>query len=233
MGIPQLSATLARLTSPEVAASRPLLLVPLGSCEQHGPHLPLDTDTVIARYLAEAAAAVPGALVTPAVAIGASGEHDGFAGTLSIGTDVLRNVLIELVRSADWARGVVFVNGHGGNHQAVRSAVTRSSADGRRACSWMPRIPAGDAHAGDTETSMMLAIDPGAVRLDRLEAGETRPLVEIIDTLRASGVRAVSDNGVLGDPRQATAHEGRALLDFMVADLVAETQDRRRQWAAT
>ena len=76
-----------------------LLLLPLGSCEQHGPHLPLDTDTQIAQYLcAQAALHNDRILIAPSLTISASGEHAGFPGTLSIGTDALTQVLIEIVR---------------------------------------------------------------------------------------------------------------------------------------
>ena len=89
------------MTSPEVAdAGARVLILPLGSCEQHGPHLPLDTDTRIAVALAHGiAAARTDAVVAPAVAFGSSGEHEGFAGTLSVGTEALRLLLVELVRS--------------------------------------------------------------------------------------------------------------------------------------
>ena len=94
--------------------------MPLGSCEQHGPHLPLGTDTIIATALADRLAArCPDIVVAPALAISASGEHAGFPGTLSIGTDTTAAVLVELARSADWAAGIVLVNGHGGNADAV------------------------------------------------------------------------------------------------------------------
>jgi creatinine amidohydrolase len=78
-----------------------------------------------------------------------------------------------------------------------------------------------DAHAGRVETSVMLALAPGDVRLAAAAAGETRPLAEIMPGLRAAGVRAVSQNGVLGDPGGASAAEGESLLALMVADLAA------------
>ena len=94
----------------------PLLLVPLGSTEQHGPHLPFSVDTDIAAAVAREAAERLGAVVAPALAYGSSGEHQGFAGTLSIGQDALRLLLVELVRSArTWAARVVLIAGHGGN----------------------------------------------------------------------------------------------------------------------
>ena len=103
------------------SARRELILaVPLGSCEQHGAHLPLDTDTRIAVALADRLARERAdVVVAPALAYGASGEHADFAGTLSIGLDGLALVVVELVRSADAFAGVVVVNAHGGNMHAL------------------------------------------------------------------------------------------------------------------
>ena len=199
----------------------PIVALPIGSCEQHGPHLPLDTDTRIAVALADRlATAVDGVVVAPPFAVTASGEHRGFPGTLSIGTDATTLVLIELVRSADWSRGVVFVNGHGGNASAVRAAVRTLTAEGRHVVAWWPRIADGDAHAGRAETSLMLAVAPHLVRLDAAESGNTGSLAELSAALTTGGVAAVSPNGVLGDPSGASAAEGGVLLDELAADLV-------------
>jgi len=202
--------------------ARGVLLVPVGSLEQHGPHLPLDTDTRIAVAVASGAArARAGVVVAPAIALGSSGEHAGFEGTLSIGTDALCEVLVELGRDAarDWD-ALLFVNGHGGNATAVSAAVARLASEGRRCAAFAVSAPSGDAHAGLTETSLMLHLEPGAVQLDLAEAGETQPVGELMARLRAAGVRAVSPNGVLGDPRGATADLGRRLLDELVAGCV-------------
>lgn len=219
---------------PAAPAPRPLLVVPIGSCEQHGPHLPLDTDTRIAvavaqQFAEQAASAWPPTrgevLVAPPIAITASGEHAGFPGTLSIGTDVMTSVLVELVRSADWADGVVFVNGHGGNAAAVGRAVAQSIADGRRVLAWWPRVAGADAHAGHTETSLMLAIDPAAVALDRAVAGRREHVTELIEELRRDGVATVSPTGVLGDPTAATATHGHSLLTRLVTDLFSTVDE--------
>ena len=199
-----------------------MLAVPLGSCEQHGPHLPLDSDTIIAVALASRLAGRRGdVLVAPALAYGASGEHAGFAGTLSIGTAALEHVLVELVRSAGHFAGVLLVNGHGGNARAVDAAVATLVGEGRRVLAWWPVVPGGDAHAGRTETSLLLALDPDAVRLERAAAGCTEPLGEVLPLHEAKGVAAISPSGVLGDPVGATAGEGERVLDELVRSLDA------------
>jgi len=130
-------------------------------------------------------------------------------------------VLVELARSADWTAGLVLVNGHGGNREAVTAAVRTITAERRAVLAWWPAVAGGDAHAGNTETSLMLALDPSAVRSDRAVAGQAAPLGELAPALRSGGVRAVSANGVLGDPTGASAEHGRALLAALVDDLVA------------
>ena len=223
--------SLAALASPELAAHRRVLAVPLGSCEQHGPHLPLGTDTIIATELAERLAARrPDVVVAPALAISASREHAGFPGTLSIGTDTTAAVLVEIARSADWAAGIILVNGHGGNADAVDRAVATIRAEGRNVVSWWPRVPDGDAHAGRTETSLMLAIRASLVNIELAVPGEMRPLAEVAPDLRRLGVRAVSPTGVLGNPADATLEEGRDLLDTLTDDLVTAVDDARNTW---
>lgn len=200
----------------------PLLVVPLGSVEQHGHHLPLATDTAVASAVARAAVPqLAGTLLAPAVPYGASGEHEGFPGTVSLGTEALTTLLVELGRSAcRWAGRVLVVNGHGGNLQALRTAVPLLRSEGRDVA-WFPcGVPGGDAHAGRTETSLMLHVEPGGVREADAVPGETAPLAEILPRLRAGGVRAVSPTGVLGDPSGASAAEGAELLAAITARLV-------------
>lgn len=203
-------------------APPPVVAVPVGSCEQHGPHLPLDTDSRIAEWLAlDAALRLDHVVVGPTLTITASGEHAGFPGTLSIGTAALTAVVTELVRSADWTAGVVLVNGHGGNHEAVTAAVATLRAEGRRVLDWWPRVSDGDAHAGHTETSLVLHYGPDLVDSEALAPGAPDPLSELTPRLRGDGVRAVSPSGVLGDPTTATAEHGRAVAAALVDDLVA------------
>ena len=216
--------TLAAAYWPDVEAGpRRLLVVPVGSLEQHGPHLPMDTDTRIACAVAErACAGRPGVGLAPPVAIGASGEHASFPGTLSIGTTALSLLLVELGRHASlhWP-ATLLVNGHGGNVPAITDAVSQLRQEGRQCHVWHAGLPGGDAHAGRTETSVMLALAPSQVRLGSAAPGEVRPLAEIMPALRAEGVRKISQNGVLGDPSGASSAEGEQMLGRLVAGLSA------------
>jgi mycofactocin precursor peptide peptidase len=200
-----------------------VLAVPLGSTEQHGPHLPLSTDTDIAVALcARLAAARPDVLVAPPVGYGSSGEHAGFPGTLSIGQQALELLLVELGRSACLTFAhLAFVSGHGGNAGPAGRAVTRLRAESRDVRVFAPGWD-GDPHAGRPETSMMLRLAPARVRMDLAAPGDTRPLAQAWPLLRSGGVRAVSESGVLGDPTGATAAEGGALLDGLAAALIRD-----------
>jgi creatinine amidohydrolase len=216
---------LADLAWPAVqtrASTGAVLAIPLGSTEQHGPHLPLSTDTDLAVALCDRlAAALPQVVVAPALPYGSSGEHAGFAGTLSIGQQALTTVLVELVRSAtDTFAHVVLVSAHGGNAEPVERAARALRAESRDVLVVHPRWD-GDAHAGRAETSLQLVLRPDAVDLTRAAAGNTAPLPELMPQLRRGGVRGVAPNGVLGDPTGASAEEGAALLAALAADLVA------------
>jgi mycofactocin precursor peptide peptidase len=246
---------LGDLTWPQaqrLAAAGALLAVPVGSTEQHGPHLPLSTDTDVAVALAGRLAAWRAdVVVAPPVGYGSSGEHAGFAGTISIGQQALELTLLELDRSAAETFGhIVFVCAHGGNHEPATRVVARLRGESVDALLWMAgdvaaggsgsrrsisnaiairmlrlngrrRTSTADAHAGRTETAIQLALDPRRVRMSRAEAGNRTPIADLMPLLQAAGVRAASRNGVLGDPSGASAAEGAGLLAALTADLLA------------
>lgn len=218
---------LGEYTSGQLSGVTAGVIVPVGSTEQHGPHLPLDTDTRIASALAQRIAREFGYLVAPPIAYGASGEHQDFPGTISLGTAALSAVLVEYGRSAcTWVNRVVFVNGHGGNADALRAATATLRAE-QRDVVWCSGWSQGsDAHAGHTETSLLLHLCPHLVRSDRWVVGNRQPLSQLMPAMRRDGVFAVSPSGVLGDPTTATATAGARIF----ADMVADAIRRVRQW---
>ncbi|HEV7209281.1 MAG TPA: mycofactocin biosynthesis peptidyl-dipeptidase MftE [Mycobacteriales bacterium] len=219
---------LADLSWPQVPLDA-LLAVPVGSTEQHGPHLPLSTDTDIAGALCDRLAARrPGVLVAPPVPYGSSGEHAAFPGTLSIGQAALELVLVELIRGAHQRR-VLIVNGHGGNAAPLTRAVATLRSEGRDVLAWSPTVRGGDAHAGRTETSLQLALDPGRVRMPATAAGNPAklasaagnpaPLASLMPALAEGRLRELSPSGVLGDVSGASAAVGNELLTTLLTDL--------------
>jgi mycofactocin system creatininase family protein len=224
---------LATSTSRQLQNTSPALIIPVGSVEQHGPHLPLDTDTriatAVARRVAERLADQNESnwTLAPAIGYGASGEHEGFPGTVSIGTSALRLLLVEFGRSAaQWAPRLVFVNGHGGNVEALAAAVALLRYEGRDAGWSSCTVENADAHAGHTETSVLLHISPTDVRVDERLPGNGAPLAQLMPQMRQGGVAAVSELGVLGDPTTATAEEGQRIL----ADMVDACLRRITRW---
>lgn len=209
--------------SAEVQAAT-TLLVPVGSVEQHGPHLPLATDGLVAHAVCTAlsshrrtsSVSTPLRVVAPLVPFGCSGEHEQFPGTVSIGQQALVDYLVELSRSATrWCSSIRFVSGHGGNAAAMRAACRLLLFEGRDVAWTGVGLPGSDAHAGHTETSLMLHLAPELVQMPLAAAGCTAPLSEIMPELMRRGVSAVSTNGVLGDPTGASAEQGRSYFSSL------------------
>lgn len=226
-----MTVALADLTWPEAERwGQGTLLVPVGATEQHGPHLPLSTDTDIALAICERCApAIDGALLAAPVSYAASDEHRDFPGTVTIGCEPMESLLLGLCRSAcaTFAR-VVLVSTHGGNARPVARATRRLRREGHDVIAWSPSWH-GDAHAGATETALMLAISPRRVLLPEAAAGNRTPLAELLPLLECEGVRAASESGVLGDPTAASAEHGRDLLEQATRDLIATLAQQAAQ----
>lgn len=234
---------LAEMTWPvvaaEIAAGATTVIVPLGATEQHGPHLPLGTDTFRAQALADRLAeTLADALVAPALPIGCSDEHRGFAGLLGLDRETLVRVILDLVRRmAGWGvRRLLLLSAHGGNDDALALAAAHLQAElpnvevvvlgGATALSdAVLAVAASDGiaadavglHAGDGETSEMLALAPDLVRMDRAVPGCRDGLAEIMPRLRRDGLRAVTETGTLGDPSRADGARGARYLAAEVA----------------
>ena len=198
----------------------PIVLLALGSWEQHGAHLPFDTDTVIIESVVDAAIRSVDPentqfSVVPTIGVTASDEHNGFAGTLSIGTNALSDAVVSIARSASWARGICIVNGHGGNSDALKLVHSALDYENIRHSIWsLPYYEGADMHAGHTETSLMLHLAPDTVRMDLAEVGAVGDSEMLIERMRAGGIKEVSSNGVVGDPTNATAAHGATMLSF-------------------
>ncbi|WP_181813684.1 creatininase family protein [Gaiella occulta] len=221
---------------------RVILLLPVGSTEQHGPHLPLATDTILAETYADRFATAYRQdfdwFVLPSIAYGYCPEHSGFSGTVGVaGTDLLQTV-VAVCQSASAscaATGVVIVNGHGGNRPIleiacrtladqndVRTLVVHPSA--LAAVTGQPGIP--EVHGGRSETSVMLATRPDLVYLDRwgkddqldIDAEFIRKFVTNrgIDAPWLTHDPRVGRSGVIGDPTGADADIGRSILTAAV-----------------
>jgi creatinine amidohydrolase len=223
---------LDRLSWPEVRAEldagRDTVVIAFGATEQHGPHLPLATDALLGDHLARLIAERLDAFVAPTLRVGCSEHHLAFAGSLSMSEDTFHGVVGDLVRSL--ARGgfrrVVLIPTHGGNFAPLAGAVEKlGPVEGIevRAITNLGAlfaivqvgaeefgVPAGEGglHAGEWETSMLMAIHPELVHSERGEPGYTGDLQEALGKLFTGGVEAVAANGVIGDPQQASAEHG-------------------------
>ena len=200
---------LAEAAWPAISGA-PVVLVPLGSTERRGPP-PFATDSTIATTVARVlpsrdVAGRRGPLrcfVAPAVPYGASGEHQSFPGTVSIGRRRSRWLSSSSIRSlATWADRIIFVNGHGGNVQALSTAVPQLIAEQHRVA-WLPcAVPDGDAHAGRTESSLMIHLAPQQVDMSMARVGNVAPMSELLPVMAAGGTRFGLAVGGAGGPHR-------------------------------
>jgi creatinine amidohydrolase/Fe(II)-dependent formamide hydrolase-like protein len=245
-----ISHTWGELTWPE-ASERfqqvDIALLPVGAIEQHGPHLPLDTDAFDAEYLARRVAdacSSPKPFILPLISYGVSYEHDDFKGTISISNDTLSHLAYDIGMSAarNGINKLVIINGHGGNGPALNYAAQRVNRDARIfVCvdtgetsdvdvTKIAETP-NDVHAGEIETSTSLAVRPHLVKMQEATRSVPRFSSRYLNFTSRRGVswyaytQNVSSNGVLGDATAATAEKGRKIWKIMIAHLVALVED--------
>jgi creatinine amidohydrolase len=235
---------LADQTWPELAShleSNSLALVPLGSTEQHGPHLPLATDHLIAEAFAREAAARTGALCTPTITVGVSPHHKQFAGTMWVDAPVFRDYVESFTRNLAYhgIDRVIYVNAHGGNVSHLREVGRRlRDEELLYAIEWMwnnsieelvdELFEQTGPHGGPKETALIQHLAGELVRDDRLTDARDGGLTawENADGLTVHGARTFydsadnTDNGVLGDQTDATAEKGERLFEAATAQLV-------------
>ncbi|MDD5111151.1 MAG: creatininase family protein [Candidatus Altiarchaeota archaeon] len=189
-------------------------IVPVGSIEQHGPHLPLSTDSLIVESVSEFLSQKLKAVITPVIAPGVSFEHLDFHGTLTLKEETLLDEISEVCSSLrkHGVEDILVVNGHGGN----RNALLRLKIPGVKYLDIIRQIPGYD-HAGEIETSLMLYIHPEKVRKHAIRKHEFRfPGKGPWRTIEHS------KSGVLGDPTLATAEKGKAYFERITSGIISE-----------
>jgi creatinine amidohydrolase len=234
---------------------RAVVIIPTGSIEQHGPHLPLDTDTFLCASVAEAGAAraTEGGpvVVTPTACFGASEHHMAFAGTVTLRPETFRETVAEICLSLarHGLRRQLVVNGHGGNTALLAAAVQQLGFEAPvhvlTVDYWTlarPVIaevresePGGMGHACEFETSLMLHLRPESVRRELVvrEIVTPRYRAERFDLFEQGAVSAhwktheLSKSGVMGAPDLATEEKGRRLFEACAEGLAALIEDLR------
>ena len=228
------------MTSPDVrdaiAGGRDTIVFALGATEQHGPHLPLATDALLGDHLANLVADRLDAFVGPTVRVGCSSHHLEFAGTLSVDDETFHGIVLGLVRSA--ARGgfarVVLIPTHGGNFAPLGAALEKLEPDPGIRVSALTDVrvllaiaqtgeqefgvplSSGGLHAGEWETSLVMAARPDLVHSDRGEPGYTGDLDVALGAVFGAGVHSIAANGVIGDPAAASPEHGQRYWDRVV-----------------
>ncbi|ASU82037.1 creatininase [Nocardiopsis gilva YIM 90087] len=218
-------------TSPEAERHQGgVVLLPIGSFEQHGPYLPSSTDTVIACTIANEIAVVHRLQVLPPVTVSCSHEHEAWPGTVSISAQTLIAVVRDIAASVrrSGAAGLVLVNAHGGNYalgnvvQEARGSMALFPGPhdwqaARDAAGLQTSIDA-DMHAGELETSILLHAHPELVRAGYASGDSVADERPHLLTL---GLEAYTSSGVVGRPSLASAAKGAAVLASLVESFAA------------
>jgi creatinine amidohydrolase/Fe(II)-dependent formamide hydrolase-like protein len=225
-------------------------LLPVGAIEQHGPHLPLDTDAFDADYLARRVAEAcsdPRPLVLAPISYGVSYHHADFTGTVSISIDTLAKLVYEIGMSVsrNGVKKLVIINGHGGNSPALNYAAQMINRDahifvcvdtGETSDVDIDKIveTPNDVHAGEIETSTGLATRPHLVRMEQAKKQVPKFSSKYLDFTSKRGVlwyaytRKISPSGVMGDPTRASTDKGKKIWEIMIAHLVSLVEDLKR-----
>jgi len=235
------------LPSPDVAESlrrNPTVVLPFGSIEQHGAHLPCGTDTMIAERLAEAVAGRLGALYAPFGPYGVTPIHAGRPGTISLSPEtferLLEEILLELVRMG--ARTFVLCNWHELNTPSLNGVATKVQAEQpvivvvAQACYTAQRLYRDEGgeltHGGSIETLGVIAEDPALVREDRIEAVSRPPHAAALDEMRrgtevygfVTDVGEFGGDGWYGDPHWATDERAADFVERVSAEVAAQVE---------
>jgi creatinine amidohydrolase len=221
------------------------VIIGIGSTEQHGPHLPLKTDAALANEIVpRVAKGLGNTLIAPTIQVGCSEHHLAFPGTISIQSSTLQAIIFDYVESLrkHGFKTAVFISTHGGNFSTLQEAIEKlenkfsdfKTVGYTNLFAFMEplyqvakehQIPIdeGGAHAGEIETSMMMAIHPNSVMKDRFEPGYVGPLgSDELNVILKNGMPALTKNGILGDPAKSTSERGQKYIEKLTNFLVSE-----------
>ncbi|WP_376788546.1 creatininase family protein [Thermoflexus sp.] len=219
-----------------ILEARRLAILPIGAIEAHGPHLPVGTDNLLAQAIAERVAEQVEGVLLPLIPYGQVWSLQDFPGSLSISSETLTHLLVELGLSLQrqGAALLAVINGHIGNGAALQAAARRLhqlkgpvmyvftypgiGEAALRICSSRP-LPGGYFHADEIETSLVLHIAPEQVRRDRMIREEPQLPPDFL--YRPVPWTEITRTGILGDPTPATAEKGKALLEAIVRQIVS------------
>jgi len=220
-----------------IKSKNPTIIIPVGSLEQHGAHLPITTDSDIVTEIASRLAKKCGFIVFPTISYGVSKEHDPFV-NMSLESNTLWNIIGDIDRSVvkNKLKSVIILNGHHGNtislKQAERKTILQRPARMRkiRFYSYWHFMKREFDHAGFVETSLMLAISD-KVKMKKAKKGlitnglseKERKRINKLST-HPGGFPQVAKNGVWGDPTGATKKDGQKFLAEIVRNLAKECQ---------
>jgi len=215
----------------------------VGSNEQHGPHLPTNTDSLIGDALANKVAVKLGnTLQAPSINVGCSEHHMVLPGTISLKPETLKSLIrdycVSLARHG--FKNIVILPTHGGNFKAVQEVVDelRQSLKDANLIAYTDLngllkmlvefsskygilADESGAHAGESETSLVLAIRKDLVDMERAEVGFLGSIDDKLDLIWSQGIKAVTKNGVLGDPLKAKAEYGKEYLELWAEKMAA------------
>lgn len=215
-----------------------LALLPTGSTEQHGPHGPLATDSIIAEAMAASAAETTETLLLPSIRVGVSREHASFPGSLYLPPEVFRAQLRETILSAHRS-GIdkfIVVNGHGGNISSIQE-VCRTLYHNHEVkaleWTWFNAISPGSmGHAGELETSLIMYLREELIK-NRIEKGADSWGKKIHGARVAYDTREFSKNGIVGDPTKASREKGKEIFQNSteeLTDLIKEFKKSERSF---
>jgi creatinine amidohydrolase len=219
----------------EIQKGRDTVVVPFGSTEQHGKHMPLGTDAILGDVIGWGLAKRLGAFLAPTVRFGCSEHHLAFTGTISLGEQTFRSIVTDVVASLSvhGFQRIVLLPTHGGNFKPLAKAMAKiepvkgvrilafTNLEGYTNAMFESSRAFGvdaaksGAHSGEWETSVMLALRPELVKMDWAAEGFIGELSEIMSKV-FDGIQNLDQNGVLGDPRPAKAEAGKKYLEDII-----------------